>query len=174
MRTLFEISDDLFALAQILDEEEGEVRPETEDALDAFFSELGDERDRKIDNYCALIRHFEALSAVRKEEAKRLNASAQTLENRAARLKSRLFVFFKLHGLGKLSTDRFTVGTQKAGGKLPLLLNPTYASMPEALPDEFKKVVVAPDNDAIRKAVEEGRAGDVAEFGERTEFLSIR
>ena len=174
MRTLFEISDDLFALAQILDEEEGEVRPETEEALDAFFAELGDERDRKIDNYCALIRHFEALGAVRKEEAKRLSASAQVLENKAARLKARLLVFFKIHGLGKISTDRFTVGPQKAGGKAPLVLDPLYAECPDKLPEGLKTVTYSPDKEAIRRAVEAGEADGIAYIAERGEFLSIR
>lgn len=174
MRTLFDISDDLFALAQLLEEEGGEVRPETEEAIDAFFAELGDERDKKIDNYCALIRHFEALASVRKEEAKRLASSASTLENNAARLKSRLLVFFKIHGLGKISTPRFNVGPQKAGGKAPLVLDPLYVECPDKLPDGLKTVTYSPDKEAIRRAVEAGEADGIAYIAERGEFLSIR
>jgi hypothetical protein len=64
-RTLFQISDDLHALAELLDESEGVIDNDLADAaVDQFLAELGAETDRKVDNYCALIKELEAKSKV--------------------------------------------------------------------------------------------------------------
>lgn len=174
MRTLFDISDDLYALAELLAAEDGEVTPETEEAIDAFFAELGAERDAKIDNYCALIKHFEGFAKLRKEEARRLADSANALDNQAKRMKERLMHFFKTHDLGKITTARYTVGPQKAGGKAPLIVDQYFVDNPQELPEGLKRVTYSPDNEAIRIAVEAGEADGIAYIAERGEFLSIR
>jgi hypothetical protein len=52
MRTLFKISEDLTALAELLTDVDGDVSIEEQfDALEIWFDELGEERDQKIDNY---------------------------------------------------------------------------------------------------------------------------
>jgi len=69
-RTLFAISDDLEKLSELL-EECGDDTQQRE-LIDNWFEHLGSERDRKLDNYCALIGEILARAEVRKAEAKRL------------------------------------------------------------------------------------------------------
>jgi hypothetical protein len=72
-RTLFEISTDLLALYDRIEELGGDVTaPDVEQAIDAWFERLSHERDEKLDNYAALIRELEARAQARRDEAKRL------------------------------------------------------------------------------------------------------
>jgi hypothetical protein len=62
MPTLLEISDDLIAFRQLLeelcDETGGELPAELAESLDSWFAELDQNRDAKLDAYCALIREM--------------------------------------------------------------------------------------------------------------------
>jgi len=142
MRTLFEISDDLLALADLLDEVGGEV---TEDdagrALEAWFDSLGSERDKKLDGYCALIQQYEAIAEAREIEAKRIMALAGTDANTAKRLKARLKNFFEIQKIGKLETPRFKVGVQKNGGKSPLIVPEAWEREPAKAPERYAVVL---------------------------------
>jgi hypothetical protein len=83
-RTLFTISADLLALADLLAETGGDITEADADAaITAWFAELGTDRDTKIDHYCALIRELEARQEIRTQEARRLMARAQTDEKTA-------------------------------------------------------------------------------------------
>ena len=57
MATLLEISDDLLAFRQLLEDAgeagDGELTPEAAQALEAWFGELSTNRDAKLDAYCA-------------------------------------------------------------------------------------------------------------------------
>jgi hypothetical protein len=57
---------------------------------------LADERDRKLDNYCALMRELEQRAAVREAEAQRLLKLAEIDLNSVKRLKQRLKSFLKM------------------------------------------------------------------------------
>lgn len=152
MKTLYEIGGDLAALEALLEEVGGDVTDEqAEAAIEAWLEELHSDRDVKIDNYCGLIRNFEAMAEARKAEAKRMRDMATADENRAERLKSRLKEFFESRGLGKVATPRFTVAVQKNGGKAPLWIAPDYEESPELLPDHLQKITISPDRDKIRE-----------------------
>ena len=59
-----------------------------------------------------------------------------------------------------------------AGGKQSLRLN---LENPKELPERFQRVIVEPDNTALRKALEadDPEAKEVAYFAQRTTYLSI-
>lgn len=176
-RTLFEISDDLLALADLLEETGGEITDEAaENAIDDFFLELGAERDKKLDSYCALIREFEARQDVREQEAKRLLALAQTDGKNAKKLKERLLFFFQTQDLKKVETDRFKISRQANGGKMPVVLNPYLEEHPEELPEGLRRVRFSPDLDAIREYIEQNPedADVVGYLGTRGEHLRIK
>lgn len=174
-RTLFAISDDLFALAELLDETDGEIDGDlAEQAIDQFLSELGAERDRKVDNYCALIKELEARSKARMEEADRLKALAASDAGAAERLKTRLHNFFQIQGIQKLATLRFNIARQNNGGSLPVVIDPQLQEHPEEIPEGYRRVAFSPDIGAIRCALAGGEALDWASFGERGEHLRIR
>ncbi|HAX77623.1 MAG TPA: hypothetical protein DCY88_17755, partial [Cyanobacteria bacterium UBA11372] len=68
-RTLFSISAEIGELTALLDEIEDNDR-EGEQLITSWLEQLGEERDRKLDNYAALISELQARAAVRKAEAK--------------------------------------------------------------------------------------------------------
>jgi Gp157 protein len=73
MSTLLEISQDIRALEQLLDETaEGTTDTDAEAALDRWFSDLAHDRNTKIDNYVAWITELMARAAARKSEMDRL------------------------------------------------------------------------------------------------------
>lgn len=177
-RTLFEISEDLRALAEILEEAGGEIPDsQAEEAIDQFFAELGTERDRKLDSYCAVIREFESKAEARKTEANRLLALANSDESNAKRLKKKLHNFLEARGERKIETNRFKIALQKNGGKTPVILDNYYLVNAVELPEAFRKVTFSPDLDAIRIALETDEETEAIKFavlGERGEHLRIR
>jgi hypothetical protein len=175
MRTLFEIGDDLTALAELFEDLGGEVtEDEAGQALEAWFDQLGEERDRKIDGYCALIREFEERSDARELEAKRLMALAGTDANNAKRLKARLKAFFEAQGIKKLETPRFKVGIQANGGALPLIVPAGWESDPASAPEAFQRRIIELDKDAVREAIRNEEETHGASLGERGTHLRIK
>jgi hypothetical protein len=154
-RTLWVISEDLQALNDLLAEVDGDVTgEEAEAAIEKWFNELGEERDRKLDGYGALIKQFEAYAKARNEEAKRLSNMASVDANNAGRLKSRLKVFMEQHKTPKIETDRFKFAIQNNGGTVPVILSADAELHPEELPEKYRKVVFQPDMNAIRVDLE--------------------
>lgn len=175
MRTLFEISEDLHFLDDFLSDAEGDVSDETLEAeIDKWLADLGDERDTKIDNYCALVKEFEARAEARGQEVARMNALAQVDVNAAARLKDRLHQFLKAHDIQKIETRRFKLARQNNGGKLPVILSQDMAENPEALPEEYRKVRYDPKFTAIADDLACGIKLPWARLGERGEHLRIK
>lgn len=175
MRTLFEISEDLHFLDDFLSDAEGDVSDETLEAeIDKWLADLGDERDTKIDNYCALVKEFEHRAASRLQEANRIKALATTDANAASRLKVRLYEFLKAHDIKKLETLRFKVSRQANGGTLPVLLAKDVQENPEKLPEEFRRVKYEPDITFIAAALDAGETFEWARYGERGEHLRIK
>lgn len=172
-RRLFDISDDLQALEDLLYEMGGDVTDEeAEAALDSWFATLSHERDVKLDNYAALISEVEKRAEIRKEESKRIRDRAKVDENLAARLKDRLVYFFRVHEIDSISTARYKL-TRSQSGKAPVIIKVPD----EDLPEEFRrvKVTISADKEAIREAIESGLddASEYAELAERSEYLRI-
>ncbi|PZV12565.1 MAG: hypothetical protein DCF22_12180 [Leptolyngbya sp.] len=173
-RTLIDISNDLLELEIDLDHLEG--LPEEQAAeLHEWFSELADERreerDRKLDNYCALITDLEARADVRKSEARRLAQRAQVDENKAKSLKTMLQWFFDAHTLRTVETDRYRITLARNGGKAPLLVDEVPI---ENLPAAFVKTTVEVNREAIREALESGEVLEFARLGERAQSIRIK
>ena len=169
-RTLFEISNDLLAFYDRLEERGGDITaPDVEQAIDAWFEQLSHERNEKLDNYAALIREVEARAKARRDEAKRLQERARRDEEQAAYLKQRLILFFQDHHLKTVETRRYRLTLQRSGGKIPVVLK----TDPEQLPEEFQRWKVSADLDALRDALEHGADLDCAELGERSYYVRI-
>lgn len=172
-RTLHDISEDLLALEAMLEDLGGDVTDDDVAAfLDDWFERATADRDKKIDNYAALILELETRAEVRRAEAKRLADKAKRDEDRARYLKERLQVFYETHGLSKLETPRFTVSLARNGGRLPLLLDLD----PEQLPASYRseRVTYTPDQEAIRAALDAGEVLAFARYGDRGQSLRIR
>ena len=169
-RTLFNISDDLEKLNELLDESGDDTQQQ--EVINQWLLQLGEERDRKLDNYSALIVEMTSRAAARKAEAQRLLELAAADENRARLLKDRLKYFLETHKLKTVETPRYRLSVAKNGGKAPLVLKNGLA--PTQLPERFQKVNVEPNNTAIREALEAGQVLDFAHLGDRGTSLRIR
>lgn len=169
--TLYDISDDLTALEELLIESGGELPDATaEAAIDSWLDELGARRDAKVDSYCALIRNLESRAAGRRAEAARLMDRARIDGNAVDRLKGRLLAFFDRHAIRTLETPRFRVTAAANGGVRPL----TFLALPDQIPDEFIEFVRKPMNGVIRELLEAGESLPFAELGERGRSIRIK
>lgn len=168
-RTLFQISDDLQQFNVLLDDLDD---AEQQQMVTEWLEHLEAERDRKLDNYAALIAELEARAEVRKAEAKRLMELVAADENRAKMLKERLKIFFEANNLKKVETQRYQLSLVRHGGKAPVILEQSIS--PTELPKQFQKVSVEPDTKAIREALEAGEPLDFARLGDRGSSVRIR
>ena len=170
MATLLQIGDEAAALAALIDElPDGELTPEAATALEAWFAQIGEQRDKKIDGYCAIIRELELRSDARHEEAARLAKLASGEANIAKRLRDRLKLFFELTGLQRVDTQRFRVSLAGNGGVRPVHIDCDAGALPEA----FRKVECRADLPAIRDALLTGATIPGCRLDERGKSLRI-
>jgi hypothetical protein len=172
-RTLLDISDDLIALGDLLDERDGDISG-IEQAIDQWMAEIGTDRDAKLDNYAALIRERELVASALKAEEERLAMRRRVAENTIKSLKDRLKMFFERTGLRKVETKRYVIAVQANGGLQPLELSADAVADPKSLPLRFHLVTIEADTEAIRKAIDKGESLPFASLGERGTHLRIR
>ena len=172
-RTLLDITRDMEALDALLAEVEGDVTaPKVLEAVSGWFDELDADLRGKVDDYAAYITTLEARAEVRAKEAERLARRAKTDAASAQFLKDRLRTELEARGMQKVETDRYRVSVVANGGKLPLVLGDE-----RDIPEPFWREVPARkeiDRDAIRQALDAGRAVAGAHYGDRGRRLSIR
>ncbi len=169
-RSLFSISEDLEKLNELLDDCDNDAAQQ--ELINNWLEQLGEERDRKLDGYAALITEMTTRAEVRKAEAKRMMELAQADENRAKMLKDKLKLFFETHRLKTVETARYKLSYQRNGGKAPLILKDGVPAT--ALPERFQKVSIDPNTSAIREALEAGEVLEFAQLGERGTTLRIK
>jgi hypothetical protein len=175
MKTLFNITADLDALADMLTEVGGEIGDDEQGAaLEAWWQELGEERDKKIDNYCALIEELNQRTTVRASESERLANLAEVDRKAADRLKIRLREFLESQSINKLKTDRFNLTVAKNGGKAPLAIPDEWRNEPATAPEQYHRRVIRLDVDAIRTDLESGRDVPGCRIEERGTHLRIK
>lgn len=175
MRTLFKISEDLTALAELLTDVDGDVSIEEQfDALEIWFDELGDERDQKIDNYCALIAEITARADARTAEMRRLSSLVATDRVAADRLKDRLQEFLTSQGIQKLKTSRYNLTVAANGGKAPLIIPESWRQNPAAAPERYHRRQITIDGESIRSDLEAGEYVAGCSLGERGQHLRIK
>lgn len=167
MSSLFELTSNVAALEAALENESDPA------ALQAIVDELVVNRDslqQKVEGYASYIGELQSLAEARAAEAKRVGELAKATANKAARLKEALREGLLRVGARKISTTRYDVRLQKAGGKAPLVIDETRVT------DEWTvtKTVVEPDKEKIRAALEAGEVLDFAELKERADVLVIK
>jgi len=179
MATLFEISEDLMALHRLLEDatdESGEINPEAAAALEEWFATVEQDRDNKLDRYAHLCRNLKLQAACRKAEAdqieaevRRLKLAAQARENQEKRLRERLMMFFDLHSVNRIETQRHKFNVQNNGG-----VQAVEVSVPaEELPAAFQKVTISPATETLRAALLNGETIKGCTLKERGRSLRI-
>lgn len=171
-QTLFEISADMQALDELLAECDGQIdSPEVEAILCKWADDVTQNFEDKVDNYAALIKTMQARAEIRKAEADRLRARAKVDENTANSLRQRLQMVFENRGMKKIETARFQIGIAKNGGLQPMDVDETRIAY---FPESCKKIIISPDKEAIRKALESGEEVPGCALRERGTSLRIR
>ena len=166
-RSLYEISEDLALVEQALVDTSD---PDGIASLERYLAELAVERERKLDAYCGLIREIEARSQARAAEADRLRELARIDRSAVERLKEGLLQHFVAHDLKRVETERFRITRAKSGGRQPLELDPVDSW---DLPEQYTKITIEPDKEAIRTALESGEELPWARLTPRGEHLRI-
>lgn len=141
---LYELADNYNELMTLLDDEEVTAE-ELADTLDG----INDAIEVKVDNICRVRKYLESKVEVYKAEAKRLTALAKQAENNADGMKQYLDEQLKRMNIKKMDTELFKLSYRKSDTVNVLDIN--------AVPDEYKKITVAPDKTAIKKAIKEGK-----------------
>lgn len=170
-QTLFEISQDMMALDELLETSDFDS-PEAQAALAAWADEIQENLETKVDNYAAYIQTLLARSDARKKEGDRLKKKATADENKAKKLKEHLKTILEFRKVKTVDTLRFKVTVSKVGGKAPVECN----VLPEDLPDEFRTEIPASyqvNSDAIRAKLEAGEKVDGCRLLERGTYLRV-
>ena len=150
---LWELSDEIQQLEDaiaIIQEDETISDEDRENRLEETFNrwlERSESFKVKAERLAAYIRHQEALAAVRKEEAKRINALAKQAENQADRLRRYLTVQMVRSNVKRIDGVTTKIGLRK---KQPTVLLNIPA---EELPAEYVKVTHKPELTKIRAAL---------------------
>jgi hypothetical protein len=168
-RTLFEIGEEVKAINDVLEDigPEGTSDEEAIAFIDSWLAGLGQERDKKLNAYGDLMNRFDAYAKARKEEAQRLTKMAQSDIANLDRMKTRLMIYLKMVGDKFVETKFHKFRVKGNGGQEPvdLLLDPEW------IPEEFQRVTIEPDKEAIRLALKAGQELGFAVLGQRGEHL---
>lgn len=186
-QNLYEIGEELEAIFDSYDRMDGqEAEDFVKDSLEAYFECKASELNAKLDGYCGLIKTFEAKAKIRKDEAARLNALAQTDLNHADRLKKRLKDWLEFTGNDKVETPFHKIWRQANGGQSPLVwltevdgekIPATEPPSVDAMPEQFLTVIPEQkvlNAEAIRAALQEGTELEFARLGEKGTHLRIK
>ena len=175
MPNIFDLDNEINQVAEAFDrmEEAGEA-VDLLGTIEAYFGELMDQRDAKLDNYARWMDQETAIADARQIEADRLKDLATAGFNRVKRAKETLLRWMDSRGMTKVETPLHKFGIQANGGFAPVDLAPEYRACPDQLPEEFRVVRYDPNTVAIRTALEEGRELPFARLGDRGRHLRIR
>ena len=142
MPSLYELSKDYKELQAMLEvaetDEDMQAIQNTLDMLDCSI-------DEKIENTAMFIRNIKGDIQAFKDEAKRMQAKAKTLENMTERLKNNIDHVMKKNQLTKKKVGQFKCYYKES--------ETVEVDDLDALPDEFRKVTIAADKVAIKKAI---------------------
>lgn len=173
--TLYEISDELAALEELLTENDGDISDEDAGrSIEAWFDTLTDARDSKIDDYCRLIATIRARAEARHQEIMRLGALVDTDETAIERLKGALLDHLQRHGITKLETKLYKLTIAKNGGKAPLRYPEEWGEDPALAPEAYHRRVVKLDVDQLRADLVAGEEVPGCAIGERDSHLRIK
>jgi hypothetical protein len=109
-KSIYNIEQEYLVLAEQIQEAEGELTPEIEDALAINQDEL----TRKAVNYALVIKDLSAQSDQIKAEIDRLNKIKKSTDNAAQRLRDTVSDAMKLYGIEKVEGEFLTLSFRKS------------------------------------------------------------
>jgi hypothetical protein len=148
---LYEIADRYLDVMDLLIQNEGELYPELEAALDCLDTDIKE----KAGAYAKIIRTLETQAAVATGQAagilvevNRLKKLAQVRQKAADNLANWLKLNLERMGVTKVESDVAIVRVQKNGGRLPVV----FEGDASLLPEEFRKTFYEPNKEAALAA----------------------
>ena len=145
--TLYELTGDFLKLMEMLEDEECDQQC-IMDTLESVEYEIED----KADGYAKIIKSLEVKRDGVIKEIERLIARKNHYENRIKWLKQNLEMCMRVTGKRKFTTDLFSFGIQKNGGKRKLIIDVNINNVPK----EYRiKQPDAINGDLIREYLKE-------------------
>ena len=123
--------------------------------------------DDKVDGWCKVIKNLDAEAKALKEEAKRLQGRQKAIENNIERMKAALMESLKATGRTEAG-ELLKAKIQKNGGLLPVIVDDVE------IPEEYQKITIEANKEAIRDALDQGKELSFARYGERGESIRIK
>lgn len=125
-RPLFEITQDLVKIDEMLDEIEGDLSKLEHSPIHDWFDALGAEEGEKLDAYVALIKRNEMEAVAAKAEKEQWSQKEKARTAKAEWLKARLKNHLEITKRAKVQTAKgHTIAIQKNGGKVPVSYDDT-------------------------------------------------
>jgi hypothetical protein len=165
------LSEDARALDDLLDgaaaANDGALSPDEGAAIEQWAGELEHASADKAEAIGWLLREWCARADVRREQAKALLAQARADEARADRLRAYVLECLRRMGRTELPGTSLRLAVQKNSGKAPVALT-------GEIPRDYCRVVIEPDLERVRAALERGETVPGAALGERGYHLRVR
>jgi hypothetical protein len=161
---LYEIAQEFNALKDIMqndiefNEETGEV-VDTSKIIEELFNDISLTLNDKLDNSAYVVAELNGVSALLKEEAKRLSERATRYTKNADKLKDLMSLAFNASGEKKIVTTKFTFSTRKSETvEFDELLSP------DDFPRQFVRIKREFDKTKIKEALKKGEIIDGAKI----------
>ena len=174
-RHLYEITDDLIALNDLLESVEGDLSRcgEMEPAVTQWLTSLDAEQGVKLDAYVGLIRQLEMESAAAKAEVEQWATKARSRENRAKYLKDRLKHHLTVTGQTKVQTATGrTISVVNNGGQRPIVW--ADAIDLDTVPADLVFTRREIDRAKVRESLEAGQEFGFATLADRGTSLRVK
>lgn len=159
--TLYELKDEfraLYELAATDDDEQAFL-----DTLEALRGEL----QSKASGYVHVIKQLEMEADECSKVIDAFKHKKEVRSNHVKRMKEALIEAMDAAGVEQLPAGEYTLKIAKNGGLQPLKID-------GEVPDNFTKIKIEPDNDLIRKALNDGEELGFAHLEERGRHLNIK
>ena len=155
--TLLDLSDEITNISQDIIDAEIAGDMDQVEALMEELDSLYDKRSDKHEAYVFVIKNALAAAPPCRVEAEAFTVRARALENTAKRLKRRLLDDLQKHGEAVANAGIFKIARQK--NSQPTLKLTIDA---EDLPQDFQRITIEADKDAIKEALNAGEEIDGA------------
>ena len=142
---------------------------EDEQAYRDTLEGLQGELDDKVSQWARCIKNLEGERDAIKAEGDRLTKRARSIDNEVKHMKETLLMYLKAAGVTKAGDAVIKASIVKNGGQAPLEID----LIPVDLPEDFQKITIDADKEAIRAALEGGQQLEWARIGERGEHVKI-
>lgn len=159
--TLYEIKEEFRALYELA------ISDDDEQAFLDTFEGLKGDLEAKAGGYVHVINQLLMEAAECSKVIDVFKAKKEVRENHVKRMKEALMEAMDAAGVDKLQAGEYTLKIAKNGGLQPLKIDGD-------VPDSFTKVIVQPDNDLIRKALNDGEELGFAHLEPRGRHLNIK